>query len=96
MKASNATRVLAREPLAFETLPAEVRANVPHDMLFSVLPAHPSNQLRIERASGGREQSPVRAWPYDRDPATGNLSQRDTRPQRKAAAGLRSATACCS
>ena len=71
MKASNATRVLAREPLAFEALPAEVRANVPHDVLFSVLPAHPSNQLRIERASSGREQSPVRAWPYDRDPATG-------------------------
>jgi Protein of unknown function (DUF3237) len=71
MKASNATRVLARELLAFEALPAEVRANVPHDVLFSVLPAHPSNQLRIERASSGREQSPVRAWPYDRDPATG-------------------------
>jgi hypothetical protein len=69
--ASNATRVLAREPLAFEALPAQVRANVPHDVLFSVLPAHPSNQLRIERASGGREQSPVRAWPYDRDPVTG-------------------------
>jgi hypothetical protein len=69
--ASNATRVLAREPLAFEALPAEVRANVPHDVLFSVRPAHPSNQLRIERASSGREQSPVRAWPYDSDPVTG-------------------------
>ena len=68
---SNATRVLAREPLAFEALPAQVRANVLHDVLFSVLPAHPSNQLRIERASNGREQSPVRAWPYDRDPVTG-------------------------
>ena len=69
--ASNATRVPARELLAFEALPAQVRANVPHDVLFSVLPAHPSNQLRIERASSGREQSPVRAWPYDRDPVTG-------------------------
>ena len=74
MKASSAHRVpplLAREPLVFEALPAKVRANVPHDVLFSVLSAHPSNQLRIERASSGREQSPVRAWPYDRDPATG-------------------------
>src|SRR5271154_741416 len=69
--ASNATRVPAREPLAFEALPAQVRANVPHDVLFSVLPAHPSNQLRIERASSGRVQSPVQAWPYDRDPVTG-------------------------
>jgi hypothetical protein len=74
MKASSASRatpLLAREPLAFEALPAKVRANVPHDVLFSVLSAHPSNQLRIERASSGREQSPVRAWPYDHDPATG-------------------------
>ena len=36
-----------------------------------MLQAHPSNQLRIERTSCGREQPPVRAWPYSRDPMTG-------------------------
>jgi len=68
---SNAAGVLTQGPLAFEALPAELRANVPHDVTFAVLPAHPSNQLRIERTSSGRAQSPVRAWPYDRDPVTG-------------------------
>ena len=66
-----ATRGLAREPLAFEALPAEMSADVPHDVFFSVLPAHPSNQLIIERSSSGREQPSVRAWSYGRDPVTG-------------------------
>ena len=34
--ALNATRVPAREPLAFEALPAQVRADVPHDVSFAV------------------------------------------------------------
>jgi len=69
--ATDATRNPAIEPLAFEALPAQVTAGVPHDVSFMVSPAHPSNQLRVERASSGREMAPVRAWPYGRDPATG-------------------------
>jgi hypothetical protein len=69
--APNTIDGLTREPLAFEALPAQVRADVPYDVLFAVLPAHPSNQLRIERASNGREQLPVQASPYGRDPVTG-------------------------
>jgi hypothetical protein len=61
----------AIEPLEFEALPAQVVAGVPNDVSFSVLPAHPSNQLRIERTSGGRELPSVRAWPYRGDPAGG-------------------------
>jgi hypothetical protein len=71
LSAFKTTRALSCEPMAFDALPARVPANVPYDVLFSVLPAHPSNQLRIERASSGREQSPVTAWPCDRDPRTG-------------------------
>jgi hypothetical protein len=52
-------------------LPDQVIAGAPNDVSFAVLPAHPSNQLRIERISGGRELPPVRAWTYGRDPATG-------------------------
>jgi hypothetical protein len=71
LTAPYATRGSAREPLAFEALPAQVAADVPHDVSFAVLPAHPSNQLRIERASSAREQPPVRAWPSGRDLVTG-------------------------
>lgn len=69
--APNPTHGPAREPLAFEALPAQVSSGVPYEVSFAVLPAHPSNQLRIERASSGRDRPPVRAWPYGRDPATG-------------------------
>jgi hypothetical protein len=71
LSALYATRGLEREPLAFEALPAQVSADVPNDVSFFVLPAHPSNQLRIERVSSGRELPPVRAWPYGRDPVNG-------------------------
>ena len=69
--ALNSTIGLVRNPPAFEELPAQVSADEPHDVSFTVLPTHPSNQLRIERFSGGREQPPVQAWPYGRDPVTG-------------------------
>ena len=71
LNASSAERGLAREPLPFEALPPQVSAGVPNDVSFAVLPAHPSNQLRVERASSGRQLPPVRAWPCGRDPATG-------------------------
>ena len=60
-----------REPMAFEALPAQVIADMPHDVSFAVLPAHPSNQLCIERASNGHKQPPIRAWRYGRDSVTG-------------------------
>ena len=44
---------------------------MPLDVSFAVSPAHPSNQLTVERTSNGRERPPVRAWPDGRDPATG-------------------------
>jgi hypothetical protein len=67
---TRAIRGLAQEPLAFEALPAQVSADMPYEVSFSV-PAHPSNQLHIERASGDRLFPPIRAWPYGRDGATG-------------------------
>ena len=69
MKSLN-TSSRARASLPFEALPAQVSANVPYDVSF-VVPAHPSNRLYIERASGGRERPPVMAWPDGRDPTTG-------------------------
>jgi hypothetical protein len=64
-------RGLADPPLAFEALPSEVSAGVPLDLSFAVFPAHPSNQLVVERTSNGRERPAVRAWPDGCDPATG-------------------------
>ena len=61
----------ASEPLAFEALPAELQAGKPQDVWFSVLPAHPSNQLLIYRVSDGRERSPLHGSPCGRDPVTG-------------------------
>jgi hypothetical protein len=40
-------------------------------MSFTVSPAHPSNQLIVERRSNGRERVAVRAWPEGLDPVTG-------------------------
>ena len=68
---SRATRGPAHEPLAFEALPAQVSADVPCEVSFTVSPAHPSNQLHIQRASGDRLFPPIRAWPSGRDGATG-------------------------
>jgi hypothetical protein len=68
---AHATRCRAHEPQAFEALPAQVSADMPHEVSFTVLPAHPSNQLHIQRASGDRLLPPIRAWPYGRDGATG-------------------------
>lgn len=59
------------DPLPFEQLPSEVVAGVPLDMSFAVSPAHPSNQLVVERRSDGREHSTVRAWPEGSDPVSG-------------------------
>jgi hypothetical protein len=41
------------------------------DLWFTVFPAHPSNQLIVERMSNGRERPAVRGWPDGRDPTTG-------------------------
>ena len=65
-------RGLAREALPFEALPSQVSAGVPLDVSFLVSPAHPSNQLVIERESNGRAQPALRAWPNGSDPATGH------------------------
>lgn len=62
---------IAHPPLTFEALPSEVSAGVPVDLSFAVLPAHPSNQLIVERRSNGRERGAVRAWPDGLDPVTG-------------------------
>jgi Protein of unknown function (DUF3237) len=62
---------LAGPPLAFEALPSEVSAGVPLDLSFTVFPAHPSNQLIVERRSNGRERVAVRGWPDGLDPVTG-------------------------
>ena len=64
-------RSLADPPLAFEALPSQVSAGVPLDLSFSVLPAHPSNQLIVAFRSNGREHPAVRGWPEGADPATG-------------------------
>ena len=61
---------LADPPLAFEALPSQVSAGVPLDLSFAVLPAHPSNQLIVERRSNGRERVAVRGWPEGLDPVT--------------------------
>jgi hypothetical protein len=61
----------AQEPLAFDALPAEVSAGVPLEVCFAVSPAHPSNQLTLERFSGGRDRPALRAWADGRDPASG-------------------------
>ncbi|MGJ7506628.1 DUF3237 domain-containing protein [Variovorax sp. GT1P44] len=58
-------------PLAFEALPSQVSADSPLDLLFTVFPAHPSNQLTVGRRSNGLESLSVRAWPDGIDPATG-------------------------
>jgi hypothetical protein len=68
---TRSTRGPAHEPLAFEALPAQVSADVPYEVSFAVSPAHPSNQLHIQRASSDRSFPPIRAWPYGRDDATG-------------------------
>lgn len=59
------------DPMAYEALPSEIIAGVPIDMSFQVVPAHPSNQLVVERRSNGRSQSGVRAWPDGCDPVSG-------------------------
>jgi hypothetical protein len=61
----------ARQPVAFEALPSQVSAGFPLDVSFTVSPAHPSNQLTIERTSNGRERPPLRGWPSGPDPASG-------------------------
>jgi Protein of unknown function (DUF3237) len=71
LNTSFATRGLLHEPVPFEALPAEVSAEIPHNVSFTVLPAHPSNQLHIQRTSARCEHPPVRAWPYSHDPVTG-------------------------
>ena len=65
------SRALADAPLAFEALPSQVGAARPLDLLFTVFPAHPSNQLIVESRSNGLERPGVRAWPEGVDPATG-------------------------
>jgi len=65
------SRALAEPPLAFEALPSQVSAAVPLELSFTVFPAHPSNQLIVERRSNGLERPAVRAWPDGVDPATG-------------------------
>ena len=64
-------RGLADPPLAYEALPSEVTAGTPLEMSFSVLPAHPGNQLIVAFKSNGREHPAVRGWPEGPDPATG-------------------------
>ena len=64
-------RGVADPPLAFEALPSQISAGAPLDLLFSVLPAHPSNQVIVEFRSNGREHPAVRGWPEGSDPATG-------------------------
>lgn len=49
--------------VSFDTLPPEVPAGQPIDVWWPVSPAHPSNQLVIERKLNGRWQTPLRAWP---------------------------------
>lgn len=53
----------ARGPTPFEALPAQLLAGVALDVVVAASPAHPSNQLSIERRIDGRERTPVRAWP---------------------------------
>lgn len=62
---------VAGAPLAFEALPSQVLAGVPLDLTFTVVPAHPSNQLIVELRSNGQVRSTVRGWPDGVDPATG-------------------------
>ena len=62
---------LADPPLAFEALPSQVSAGIPLDLSFAIFPAHPSNQLILERTSNGRKRPAVRGWPDGSDPATG-------------------------
>ena len=65
------SRGLADPPVAFEALPSQVIAGVPLNLLFSVLPAHPGNQMIVESKSNGREHPAVWGWPDGSDPATG-------------------------
>jgi hypothetical protein len=71
---------LLREPLAFEALPAQVKAGLPLDVSFVISPAHPSNQLQIKITSGGRERSAVRAWPSGHYSAYGTQTFRAELP----------------
>jgi hypothetical protein len=64
-------RFLSAPLLAFEALPSQVNAGAPLDLLFAVFPAHPINQLIVERTSNGRQLPAVRGWPVGRDPTTG-------------------------
>jgi hypothetical protein len=83
MKLSNnfsADRSRFAEPLAFDALPAQVDAGVPHDVSIAVSSAHPSNQMHIARVSGDRMLAPLRAWPFARDNATGVQFFRATLP----------------
>lgn len=62
---------LASAPLPFDALPSHVNAGVPLDLLFTVLPGHPSNQLFVEHTSDGRKGITVRGSPEGVDPMTG-------------------------
>ena len=65
------SRDFTQAPLPFESLPPQVSATVPLDLWFTVFPAHPSNQLRVEHRSDGVERPAVRAWPDGFDAGTG-------------------------
>lgn len=56
--------------LHFATIPDEIAAGVPLDILIPTA-AHPSNQLVIERRAQGRALTPVRATPHTLDVANG-------------------------
>lgn len=62
---------LAESPLPFDALPTQFNAGVPVELWFSVLPAHPSNELLVQHRANGRERPAVRAWRDSPDPVTG-------------------------
>jgi hypothetical protein len=64
-------RAATLTPVRFDALPAQVAAGRPLDVLFAVGPAHPSNQLLIERRIDGRPAPAIRAWPDGRSTDAG-------------------------
>ncbi len=58
-------------PLDFASLPAEVGAGEPLEIVLAVLPPHPSSQIVVERRSNGRVMTPVRGERELDDPVTG-------------------------
>lgn len=51
------------DTIEFDELPEQVATDIPFDLLFSVKPTHPSNQLLVEYQVNGEEKPILRAYP---------------------------------